>query len=213
MLELDHITVVAPSLAEGVAHVREAIGVDVPFGRRHTAMGTHNHLLRLGEAVYLEIIAADPTAPRPSHPRWFGLDDTAALRAAWDKGHRLRGWVVRTTRIEQVLRAHGDVLGRRVRLPSGAGSFFDISVPPDGSLPLRGAAPSVIDRQGRPPSTGGMLDAGIRLHSLLIEHPDPPALQRLLWALRIDTPPEVRHGDEIRLRARLRTPDGVRDLS
>ena len=75
MLKLDHLTVIAPSLAEGVAHVRACLDLDVPFGQRHAYMGTHNHLLRLGDAVYLEIVALDPGAPPPGRPRWFGLDE------------------------------------------------------------------------------------------------------------------------------------------
>lgn len=62
MLQLDHLTVIAPCLAEGVAHVRTCLDIDVPFGQRHQDMGTHNHRLRLGESVYLEMIAIDPGA-------------------------------------------------------------------------------------------------------------------------------------------------------
>jgi len=47
MLKLDHLVVVAPTLAEGVAHVRSCIDVEVPFGQRHAYMGSHNHLLQL----------------------------------------------------------------------------------------------------------------------------------------------------------------------
>jgi hypothetical protein len=35
MLKLDHLTVIAPDLAEGVLHVRNCLGLDVPFGQRH----------------------------------------------------------------------------------------------------------------------------------------------------------------------------------
>lgn len=34
MLKLDHITVIAPTLAEEVAHVRQCLDIDVPFGTR-----------------------------------------------------------------------------------------------------------------------------------------------------------------------------------
>ena len=75
MLTLDHLTVIAPTLTEGVAHVRACLGLDVPFGQRHGYMGTVNHLLQLGGTVYLEIVAVDPAADAPGRRRWFGLDD------------------------------------------------------------------------------------------------------------------------------------------
>jgi Glyoxalase-like domain len=62
MLQLDHITVAADTLAAGVAHAEAALGVTIPFGGAHPLMGTHNHLLRLGETLFLEVIAPDPNA-------------------------------------------------------------------------------------------------------------------------------------------------------
>src|SRR5262245_22737988 len=73
MTELDHIAVVAPSLAAGIAYVHDVLGVEPPKGGAHPLMGTHNHLLRLGDDVFLEVIAVDPDGPRPAHRRWFGL--------------------------------------------------------------------------------------------------------------------------------------------
>lgn len=211
MLQLDHITVIAPTLADGVAHVRACLDIDVPFGRQHPYMGTHNHLLRLGDSVYLEIIAVDPAAPRPARPRWFGLDDQIAVRAAWDRGLRLRGWVARTEDIDAVLPEHEDVLGRKIEL-SGSTPFF-FAVPDDGSLPLGGVAPSVIDRRGRPPTMAAMADRDARLQSLIIEHPDPEQVGALYRRLRIDAPPEIRQAGHFRYRALIRTPGGMRALT
>ncbi len=212
MLQLDHITIIAPSLADGVAHVRECLGIDVPFGRHHQDMGTHNHLLRLGESVYLEIIAVNPDAPRPPHPRWFGLDDQEAVRAAWDNGFRLRGWVARTTDIDSVLARHEELLGKKTQLSAGA-SFFFFSIPADGSLPLGGVAPSVIDRGGRPPSVAAMADLGAELRAVIVEHPKPDDVADLYGKLGIETPPEVRKGEHFRYRATIQTRDGLRELS
>jgi hypothetical protein len=212
MLELDHLTVVAPSLAEGVAHVRACLDIDVPFGQRHRDMATHNHRLRLGESVYLEIIAVDPEAPQPERPRWFGLDDRNAVRKAWDDGFRLRGWVARTNEIDAVLSGREELLGSKTRLTAGD-AFFHFAIPADGSLPLGGIAPSVIDRGGRPPPVAAIADFGAILQSLIVEHPDPEKVAELYATLAIDQPPKARKGDVFRYRASIQTPDGVRELS
>lgn len=212
MLQLDHITVIAPTLAEGVAHVRACLDLDVPFGRQHPYMGTHNHLLRLGDAVYLEIVALDPGAPHPGRPRWFGLDDQTAVRKAWDDGLRLRGWVARVADIDAVLPRHEDVLGRKVRLATPDAHFF-FAIPADGSLPGGGIAPSVIDRVGRPPPVAAMADAGARLRDLVIEHPQPDQVAALYERLGVDHPPLIQRGDRLRYRALIDTPGGLKELT
>jgi hypothetical protein len=212
MLQLDHITVIAPTLAEGVAHVRTCLDLDVPFGRQHPDMATHNHLLRLGGSVYLEIIAVNPDAPRPGRARWFGLDDQAQVRADWDSGRRLRGWVARTSEIDAVLAQHKMVLGNKVDFTSANGNFC-FAIPDDGALPLDGAAPSVIDRLGKPPSVAMMADAGAQLQSLILEHPEPARIEALYRSLDIANPPVVMRGERLRYRARIETPDGMKDLT
>lgn len=162
LLKLDHLTVIAPTLAEGVAHVRACLDLDVPFGQRHDYMGTHNHLLQLGGEVYLEIVALDPDGRAPGRSRWFGLDDQKNLRAAWDDGRRLRGWVARTDGIDSILAGREAVFGRKVSLPF-VNPAFDFAIPDDGSLPLGGALPSLIDRRGKPRSMATMADLGARL--------------------------------------------------
>ncbi|HVI91731.1 MAG TPA: VOC family protein [Dongiaceae bacterium] len=46
LLKLDHLTVIAPTLTEGVSHVQNCLDLDIPFGTHHDYMGTHNHRLR-----------------------------------------------------------------------------------------------------------------------------------------------------------------------
>lgn len=211
MLQLDHLTVIAPTLAEGVAHARACLDIDVPFGRQHPYMGTHNHLLRLGETTYLEIVALDPAAPHPGRPRWFGLDDQTALRKAWDDGLRLRGWVARCDDIDALLPQHESVLGQKVRLQAGEAHFF-FAIPEDGSLPGDGVAPSVIDRIGRPPPVAAMADRGARLREVILEHPRPEQVTALYQQLGVETPITLRPGPRPRYRARIDTPGGVKDL-
>lgn len=212
MLKLDHLTVIAPTLAEGVSHVRACLDLDVPFGQRHGYMGTHNHLLQLGDSVYLEIVSLDPDADRPGRARWFGLDDRKGVRAAWDEGRRLRGWVARTDGIDAVLAGREAVFGRKVALPLVDPSF-DFAIPDDGSLPLDGAMPSVIDRRGKPRSMATIADLGARLTSFVLEHPEPETVLRLYRELAIDRPPEIVLAPRLRYRALIETAAGMKELT
>jgi hypothetical protein len=211
MLVLDHLAIVAPTLAEGAAHVRDQIGVDMQAGGKHPEMGTHNLLLRLGEDVFLEVIAVDPIAARPAGPRWFGLDDEAAARAAWSDGRRLRGFVARTGDLDGVLAGHGELLGCKTPVSRGDRCWF-FSVRSDGLLPAGGAAPPVIDWGPRGCPAPDMPDLGARLVGFEIEHPDPAWLADLYAQLNFANPPVVRKGAEIRLQATISTPSGVREL-
>ncbi len=211
MLRLDHLTVIAPTLAEGVAHVRACLDLDVPFGQRHAYMGTHNHLLQLGDMTYLEIVALDPDAESPGRRRWFGLDDQTQVRRDWDAGRRLRGWVARTDDIDGVIRDREAIFGRKVPLPASAPAF-DFAIPEDGSLPWGGAMPSIIDRRGKPRAMAAIADLGARLRDFSLEHPDADRVATLLQELAVDRPPAVLPGAALRYSARIDTPAGPRSL-
>lgn len=212
ILKLDHLTVIAPTLAEGVQHVRACLDLDVPFGQRHAYMGTYNHLLQLGDTVYLEIVALDPEAKRPARSRWFGLDDQSTVRSDWDEGRRLRGWVASTDAIDAVMAGREDIFGDKVSLPS-INPSFDFTIPGDGSLPLDGAAPSLIDRRGKLRSMATIADLGARLRSFDLEHPDPVSVETLYRTLNVDRAPKVQRGAKLRYRAQIETRLGRRELT
>lgn len=203
---------IAPTLAEGVAHVRECLDLDVPFGQRHVYMGTHNHLLQLGDTIYLEIVALDPEGVNPGRARWFELDDRKQVRRDWDAGRRLRGWVARADPIDDVLKDREAIFGRKVGLPMDAPAF-DFAVPDDGSLPWGGAAPSLIDRRGKARSMASIADLGARLRGFSLEHPEADAIAALLLELGAERAPVITYGPELRYRAQLDTPAGLKELS
>ncbi|SDM20332.1 Glyoxalase-like domain-containing protein [Methylobacterium phyllostachyos] len=212
MLTLDHLVVVAPDLAEGVAHVHDCLGLAMPEGGHHRQMGTRNHLLRLGDAIFLEVIAVDPEAPASPHARWFGLSDPTKVRADWDSGRRLRGFVVRTDDLDGVLAAHPDLLGQAATMTRGALSWR-FGLRPDGAWLADGAAPCVMawGQSGNPART--MPDLGAQLDALVLTHPDPDAARQLHTALGLAEPPEIIQGDGPRWTARITTPSGSRTLT
>ena len=209
---LDHLAVVAPTLAEGVAHVRASLDLDIPEGGRHPEMGTRNHLLRLGEALFLEVIAVDPEAPPPDRPRWFGLDEADAVRADWESGRRLRAFVARTNDLDGALARRPGLFGSASRMSRGTLSWR-FALRGDGALPMDGLLPCLMDwgSTGHPART--MPDLGARLVQFRVAHPEPARAAELYRDLGLIDAPEIAAGPALRFTAEIATPSGLRTLS
>jgi hypothetical protein len=210
MTELDHITVAADTLEHGVAYVRAALGVEMLYGGAHPRMATHNHLLRLGDAVFLEVIAIDPAAAPPARPRWFQLDDPA-LQAELRVSPRLLTWVVRTEDLAATLRASSRPLGAIEPMQRGE-LRWQITFPGDGTLIDGGLVPSLIQWPEGPHPASRMPDLGYRLERLEAGHPDPAAYRRDLASIGADRHVEIVAAARPHLVAHIRTPGGVRTL-
>jgi len=205
-LTLDHIAVAAHSLVEGLAHVQEALGVAMPAGGKHREMGTHNHVLRLGEGLFLEVIAIDPDAPPPAGARWFALDRFGAAPP------RLATWIARTGDLDAALASAPQKFRRKVQVSRGDLTWH-ISVPEDGSMPFDGAYPTLIEWPPGPHPASRMPDLGCSLEHLKIEHPDAEAMRKYLDPVFRDARVDIGTGPQVRLTARIATPQGVRTLT
>jgi Glyoxalase-like domain len=203
---LDHLVVVAPTLEAGAAWVRAALGADPRPGGRHDRMGTHNLLLRLGPVAYLEVIAIDPAAPPPGRPRWFGFDTLVP-----DAEPRLAAWVARTDDVAVAAAASPEPLGAVEPMTRGD-LRWRLTVPPDGTLPLGGAGPLLIQWDTGPHPAERLPDDGCELVGLTITHPDPERVGRLLAAIGFAGPVAVVGGEAVKLTAEIRTQSGVRRL-
>ena len=97
--QIDHLIIGAETLEQGVEYVRNTLGVEVPSGGKHAAMATHNHVMSLGDNVYLEIIAANNSqqaqVERLQQPRWFALDDPY-VKKTLSESPTLLTWAVNT---------------------------------------------------------------------------------------------------------------------
>lgn len=201
-MTIDHIVYGVETLEAGVEELAERLGVRAATGGRHVGRGTHNALLGLGGAVYLEIIARDPEQPAPTGPISFGLD---RLRLP-----RLVGWAARTTAIEQQVadaRARGydpgPVHAMSRRRPDGFVLEWRLSR--DAPDPDRLVLPFLID-WGRSPHPSESVPQGVRLFELRAEHPEPPAAAAQLAALGVTL--AVDEGPAPALVATLDTPRG-----
>ena len=163
-MQLDHLIVAARNLAEGGAWIEERLGVKPVPGGKHDLMGTHNRLLKLGEGVYLEVIAVDPGAPRPARPRWMSLDEPEMIERL-EQGPALVHWVMRTDDIGAALDGYGD---REVEVLSlSRGEYrWRIGVRPDGRLPCGGKCPTLIQWEGDAHPAARLPDSGCRIAEL-----------------------------------------------
>ncbi len=207
---IDHIAVTAPNLEVGAAWVEQVLGVAPQPGGEHALMGTHNVLLRLGDDIYLEVIAANPRVAAPARARWFGLD---ALEP--DSPPRLRNWIARTTDIGNALAAAGEPLGTVTEMQRSDLRWL-ITIPDDGKPLMGGTAPALIEWKTGPHPASRLPDQGLRLQALELFHPRPHRLMALLEAIGMDGQVRVRRslaGEGSSLVAHIATPRGLCGLS
>ncbi len=201
-MELDHLAVVAGTLAEGVAAVEAALGVPLQPGGAHPQMGTHNRLLSLGD-LYLEVIAVDPAAPPPGRPRWFAMD-------AFAGPPRLTNWVCRCADLDAECAEGPPGLGDPLDLERGD-LRWRMAVPPDGLLPFGGLFPALIAWQGTAHPAPRLTDRGCRLKRLTVTLPAAEELRAALAGRLSDRRLDIEPGPE-GLTAEIETPSGLKVL-
>jgi hypothetical protein len=221
---LDHLVVLAPSLASGVAWAEATLGVTPGPGGEHPLMGTHNRLLRLSNgsdqsnaqpgAAYLEIIAIKPAATptlQPPERRWFDMDDPALRERVAQHGPQLVHWVARVPDLTAALLAWRELgidrgEARAASRPTPGGLLqWQISLRPDGQRLFDGCLPTLIEWGPHHP-TATMADSGLTLQSLTLQHPQATLLLAACQAIGLD---EVLITDgPARLSAQLSTPGG-----
>jgi catechol 2,3-dioxygenase-like lactoylglutathione lyase family enzyme len=190
---LDHLVVACRHLDAGRAWCEETLGVMPAAGGRHALMGTHNLLLSLASPrypkAYLEVIAIDPEAPAPAHPRWYDLDDPSLQAAIAEP--RLVHWVASSDDIEATvaaLRDAGSDPGPVVpveRMTSRGMLRWRLSVPHDGRRPSSGAMPLWIQWSGAHPSDA-LPASGVALESISVSGITDELAERLHPLVRRD---------------------------
>ena len=222
MNSVDHLVVLAPSLAEGVAWCEATLGVVPGPGGEHPLMGTHNRLIPVNTAAfpraYLEIIAINREAvPQRAvgAKRWFDLDDDVLQARLRAQGPQLAHWVAQVPDLPQALATlsaqgidRGQVVAASRPTPQGL-LRWQISVRDDGQRLLGGCLPTLI-QWGDTHPTQAMADQGVALESLQLTHPEAGTLRQALDAVGLGAIPV--HTGPARLQARLRTPRGPVDL-
>jgi hypothetical protein len=206
---IDHIVITAPSLPVGAEYVRQSLGLAPQIGGEHQRMGTHNMLLRVGEAMYIEVIAVNPNAPRPNRRRWFDLDRTNA-----NSMPGLATWVARTNDIRSAVLESRLQLGEIESMSRGQFNWL-ITIPADGSLPFQGIAPSLIQWLNEHHPVDKLPDSGCSLIRLEGFHPDADKIAGLLRSIGFEgefSVSPLSGQKQPYLVAHIQTPGGVRQL-
>jgi hypothetical protein len=199
------------TLADGIAYIADATGAVPRPGGKHAAMGTHNALLRLGERVYLEIIAIDPDAPAPPRRRWFDLDDIA-LQSELTEQPRLIHWVARVDDIEAAAAACPVPLGPIH--PMSRGDYrWRITIPDDGVRPGKGIVPTLIQWDVPTHPADRLPPSKVSMAEFAASHSDPVTARAALAVLGLAGVPHITFDRETRLAAMLRTPRGIVTLT
>jgi hypothetical protein len=203
---VDHVVYAAPDLDCGIDEIERLTGVRAAPGGRHPAWGTHNALLALGPASYLEIIAPDPAQPPPTTPRPFGLDGL--------EEPRLVAWAARGTQLDRLRQEAdrsgarlGDVVAGSRQRPDGALLSWELTDP--RVVVAAGVVPFFID-WGNSPHPAETAPRGLALVQFGAEHPDAERVRSVLRALGVALP--VRRGQRPVLTAVIDGPRGRVEL-
>ncbi|MDD5267694.1 MAG: VOC family protein [Methylococcales bacterium] len=156
-----------------------------------------------------EVISINPNAPQPNRPRWFQLDEPDLSQLI-----RLATWIARTNDIVAALTASiplGDVE------PMSRGQMnWLITIPADGSLPLHGIAPALIQWTAGVHPAAALHESGCTLVRLEGFHPEARKVISVLESIGFEgdfrvfaLPPDQKPY----LVARIQTPTGILQLS
>jgi len=205
--KIDHFAIGCDSLTQGVAALKESLGVEVPKGSKHDMMSTHNCVMQSGNESFLELISIDPDAPDPGRTRWFTLDDPTTQGKLAIRPRALC-WVVSTDDLDAVVKNSPVDLGEIVTFVRGDRSWR-LTVPVDGHLPENALLPAFIEWSPGPHPSTGQQDLGVSLSKVLLSHPDPDALNGMLKKLEVSHLATVTTAAEQALAFELSSPKGT----
>lgn len=212
--QIDHLVIGATTLEQGIAAVNDWLGVNMPYGGSHEKMGTHNCLMRLGDGIFLEIIALSTSPGSLEQPRWFGLDDPyVRYRIAIQP--TLLGWVVHTDNLSNLIAGARCSMGQIEHITRGKLHWL-FSLPEDGRLLAGGLFPYAIEWQTDSHPSTMMADLGCHLLTLDLYHNQPTWLHTTLGAIDaadLVTIHGLPHNTPPYFQATINTPFGPKKLS
>ena len=206
---IDHIVIGAANLEKATEKVEGLLQTKFSTSGKHSLMATHNRLARLQNSAYMEIIAIDPCASFPKscfqEQRWFSLDSATTQRRL-TTGPQPLCWVVAVNNIEQFVSNCGYSPGRVTEM-SRDDFRWKLTVPDSGELSENGVLPVLIEWPNAKNPAQLMPESGLILKELLLSHPNPSSIERILSKLDISGPIDVKLGEPA-LQFSFEKPDG-----
>lgn len=203
---LDHFIYAGRELDAMSAQFEQMTGVAPGRGGRHPGLGTHNALASLGNDIYFELLAVDPT-------QRDALQGTMGERIDALPSPRLFAYMLKGQDLAQqqkVLAGHGigaDLFDASRTTPDGRTLKWRLLVP--HANPLGDFVPKFIDWLDTPhPSATSV--PGCTYESFEIGHPEAERLRALLDALGASIP--VEKSDRAHFRLRIGSPKGKLSL-
>ena len=175
---IDHIVIGASNLISGTNILETKLNTKFSPGGKHKIMGTHNKLLKLQSDIYLEVIANNPIADKPSRQRWFSLDETKTKEKI-KFSPRLLCWVLEVDNLEDTVKICGYNPGEILRL-SRDDLTWKVTVPSDGELVENGVLPFLIEWPGDQHPSKKLTNSKVSINKLSLFHPEPYKIKNII---------------------------------
>ena len=193
---IDHLVFGCDYLQNGASYLEQALGVGLSTGGQHALMATHNRLLKLQDAIYLEAIAIDHEAVQKhgdiGRKRWFSLDEDRTKKRLAQSPRPLT-WVVAVDDIHDAASKCGYDVGKITTMTRGDLEWM-LTIAENGTLVEDGLLPGLIQWPGGRNPANKLPESGIRLQRLILQHPQPDTIGQIIDQLAIDGLVEVRPG-------------------
>lgn len=201
---IDHIVYAVFDLDRAIADFTQQLGIAPVFGGQHQDRGTKNALLNLGNGCYLEIIAIDEWNTQVGPPRWMGLD---VLQKP-----QITRWCLKSDNLakdQALLKAYNPKMGEqwsgKRQTASGELLAWEMLLPlPEPEVEV---VPFMVDWGASAFHPTERLEESCTYLDLVLTHPEPHKIERILNALAIDI--VVQQGIEPAISLRVNTPNGL----
>jgi hypothetical protein len=206
--KVDHIVLAVPDLDEASDWFEKISGIRPVFGGYHANQGTKNALVNLGNGCYLELLAVDHENTQITAARWMGIDLLSDQPL-------ITRWSLKADDLDddsKVIKTYHPAMGvvHQGQRKTTSGHLLSWQMTLPLAEPLVELVPFMTDWQTSDFHPTDQLPEQCRLLELSLSHPNPPAIQPTLHALRLNL--KVNRSQETVINVRLDCPRGIVEI-